>query len=171
KPIPILAAALALACVSPPAAPASTAESEPGQARRAAIQNTLPIDQVHAGQKAVVRTVFQGSKVEEFEAEIVGVLHNGRADGDLILGRATSERVIRTGIAQGMSGSPVYVDGKMIGALSSGWQFSKEPLFGITPIREMLPLLDQPSVELSGATAGPSGADVGGLSTDVRFGE
>ena len=164
----------AAALVVATAAPAWTAPKPASTATpltAAAPAPTLAIDQVHAGQKAVVRTVFQGSKVEQFDAEIVGVLHNGRAEGDMILARATSERVIHTGIAQGMSGSPVYVDGKMIGALSSGWQFAKEPLFGITPIGEMLPLLDQPSVDLTGATAGPSGADVGGLSTGVRFGE
>ncbi|HYM81292.1 MAG TPA: SpoIVB peptidase S55 domain-containing protein, partial [Candidatus Limnocylindria bacterium] len=95
---------------------------------------TLSPDQLHPGQKAVVRTVFQGTKVEEFEAEIVGVLKGGRAEGDLILARATSENAVKSGVAQGMSGSPVYVDGKLIGALSTGWSFTREPLFGITPI-------------------------------------
>ncbi len=132
---------------------------------------TLAVDQVKAGQKAIVRTVFEGSTIEEFEAVIVGVLHNGRADGDLILGRATSERLKLTGIAQGMSGSPVYVDGKLIGALSSGWQFSREPLFGITPIGEMLALLRHPAAEPGGVSGGPSGADIAGMGTDVRFGE
>ena len=78
---------------------------------------TLSPDQLQAGQKAVVRTVFYGQKVEEFEAEIVGVLKTGEVSGDLILAKATSDRVVRTGIAQGMSGSPVYVDGKLVGAL------------------------------------------------------
>ena len=121
---------------------------------------TLAPDQLQAGQKAVVRTVFSGQKVEEFEAEIVGVLKTGRAAGDLILAKATSERVIRTGIAQGMSGSPVYVDGKLIGALSSGWSFSREPLFGVTPIGEMLEVLDLPRPPDGGAgTTGPSGLE------------
>jgi len=132
---------------------------------------TLGVDQLRPGQKAVVRTVFQGSQIEEFEAVIVGVLHNGRADGDLVLARATSERMKLTGIAQGMSGSPVYVDGKLIGALSSGWQFSREPLFGITPIGEMLALLEHPSGDPTGVSGGPSGAEVAGMSSDVRFGE
>ena len=132
---------------------------------------TLGVSELSPGQKAIVRTVFQGSQIEEFEAVIVGVLHNGRADGDLILGRATSERVKLLGIAQGMSGSPVYVEGKLIGALSSGWQFSREPIFGITPIGEMLALLDHPSVEATGVSGGPSGAEVPGMSSDMRFGE
>src|SRR5262245_38406702 len=105
---------------------------------------TLPPEALRPGQKALVRTVFTGDSAETFEAEIVGVVPGGRAEGDLILARATSPRVERTGVAQGMSGSPVYVDGKLIGALSSGWAFSKEPIFGITPIGEMLSVLDEP---------------------------
>jgi SpoIVB peptidase S55 len=121
---------------------------------------TLSPDELVAGQKAVVRTVFTGQKVEEFEAEIVGVLKGGRVSGDLILARATSDRVLRTGIAQGMSGSPVYVDGKLVGALSSGWSFSREPLFGVTPIAEMLTVLDQPRPADDGSgSVGPTGLE------------
>ena len=130
---------------------------------------TLAADQLKPGQKATVRTVFEGSKVEEFEAEIVGVLKGGRAEGDLILGRAVSERVKKSGVAQGMSGSPVYVDGKLIGALSSGWPFSREPVFGITPIGDMLKVLDHRGSEALDVSAGPSGVETG-LSTRVRFG-
>jgi hypothetical protein len=108
---------------------------------------TLTPEDLHSGQAAVIRTVFQGTAIDTFGAEIVGVLQGGRAEGDLIIARATTPRVVQSGIAQGMSGSPVYVDGKLIGALSSGWSFSKEPLFGITPIREMLPLLELPARE------------------------
>src|SRR5690242_7559199 len=120
---------------------------------------TLPPSSLHAGQKAVVRTVFAGDSVETFDAVIVGVLPGGRAEGDLILARATSPRVEATGVAQGMSGSPVYVDGKLIGALSSGWAFSKEPIFGITPIGEMLSVLDEPELPSSGESPGPVGVD------------
>jgi hypothetical protein len=100
---------------------------------------------------------------------IVGVLKGGRAEGDLILAKATSERVIKTGVAQGMSGSPVYVDGRLIGALSSGWSFAREPLFGVTPIGEMLAVLDLPSRSDSSGSAGPTGVESAG--GDVRFGE
>src|SRR5690348_17113126 len=82
---------------------------------------TLPVGELRAGEKAVVRTVFVGSTVDSFEAEIVGVLPGGRAEGDMILAKATTPRVIQSGVAQGMSGSPVYVEGRLIGALSSGW--------------------------------------------------
>ena len=120
---------------------------------------TAPTSSLRPGQKAVVRTVFAGDSAETFEAEIVGVVPGGRAEGDLILARATSPRVEATGVAQGMSGSPVYVDGKLIGALSSGWAFSKEPVFGITPIGEMLAVLDEPETPPGEGTPGPVGIE------------
>ncbi len=143
----------------------------PALARAAApVVPTLPPSALFPGQRAVVRTVFAGDSVESFEAEIVGVMPGGRAEGDLILARALGERVERTGIAQGMSGSPVYVDGKLIGALSSGWAFSKEPLFGITPIAEMLAVLDQPEGRPTGESPGPVGVDPAAASR-ARFRE
>jgi SpoIVB peptidase S55 len=135
----------------------------------AAAVPTLAPDQLRPGQKAVVKTVFQGDRIEEFEAEIVGVLRGGRAEGDMILARATSERVVKSGVAQGMSGSPVYVDGKLVGALSSGWSFSREPLFGVTPIGEMLRVLDAPLTGRSSPSAGPSGVEAAGRATDISF--
>lgn len=131
---------------------------------------TLGVEALQPGQKAVVRTVFQGERIETFDAEIVGVFHGGRVDGDMIVARATSERVIRSGIAQGMSGSPVFVDGKLIGALSGAWAFSRDPLFVVTPIREMLSVLDQPGGDPGddAGTAGPAGLDP--ASGRIRFG-
>jgi len=120
---------------------------------------TLPPSALRPGQLALVRTVFAGDSVETFEAEILGVLPGGRSEGDMILARATSPRVEQTGVAEGMSGSPVYVDGKLIGALSSGWTFSKEPVFGITPIGEMLKVLDQPDLPPGEGTPGPVGVE------------
>ncbi|MGH7730956.1 MAG: SpoIVB peptidase S55 domain-containing protein [Candidatus Eiseniibacteriota bacterium] len=130
---------------------------------------TLAPDALRPGQKAVVKTVFEGGLVEDFDAVIVAVLKGGRAEGDLILAKATSERVIRSGVAQGMSGSPVYVDGHLIGALSAGWSFSREPLFGVTPIGEMLAVLDHATRSDTLETAGPAGVGAGRGS--ARFGE
>lgn len=122
----------------------------------AGVPATLAPGELHPGDRAVVRTVFRGDSIESFDAEILGVLSSGRTEGDLILARATSERVVRTGVAAGMSGSPVYVNGRMIGALSSGWTFSREPIFGITPIGEMLQVLELPTVgDTSQAPARP----------------
>lgn len=131
---------------------------------------TLGPDALHPGQKAIVHTVFAGDSIETFEAEIVGVLRGGRASGNTILARALTPRVVQSGVAQGMSGSPVYVDGKLVGALSSGWGFSKEPIFGITPIGEMLDVLDAPDVP-SAATAGPAGLEGTGPSPRAAFRE
>ncbi len=118
---------------------------------------TLGPDALLPGQQAEVRTVFAGGRIESFDAEILGVLRGGRAAGDMILARATSERVVKSGIAAGMSGSPVYVNGRLIGALSSGWPFSRDPIFGITPIGEMLDVLHHAEVPGDGASAGPAG--------------
>jgi hypothetical protein len=131
---------------------------------------TVAARDLRAGQRAEVRTVFSGDSVETFEAEIVGVLRGGRAQGDLILARATTPRVVASGVAQGMSGSPVYVDGRLAGALSSGWAFTREPLFGVTPIGEMLDVLDQPAGSPSGPSAGPSGVEAGDLGAPLRYG-
>ncbi len=133
-----------------------------------AVVPTLPVSALHAGQHAVVRTVFAGDSIETFDADIMGVLAGGRANGEYILARATSPRVVACGIAAGMSGSPVYVEGKLIGALSMGWPFSREPIFGITPIGEMLTVLDQPESVHPDGTAGPAGVDPGVSSERYR---
>lgn len=132
-----------------------------GGAARAAVPvvPVMPVSEVRPGQAAVVRTVFAGDSIESFDAVIVGVLPGGRADGDVILARATTARVVASGVAQGMSGSPVYVGGRLVGALSSGWSFSKEPIFGITPIGEMLEVLDRPESARPDGTSGPVGVD------------
>ena len=140
-----------------------------GLAAAASPVPTLSPDALRPGQKAVVKTAVEGGVVEDVDAEIVAVMKGGRAEGDLILAKATSERVIRSGVAQGMSGSPVYVDGRLIGALSTGWSFTREPLFGVTPIGEMLAVLDHPSRADTLGTAGPAG--VGVAAGSVRFGE
>lgn len=140
-----------------------------GAARAA--EPTLPPEALRPGQRAVVRTVFAGDSIETFDAEIVGVLRGGRVEGDLILARATSPRVVASGVAQGMSGSPVYVDGRLIGALSSGWAFSREPLFGVTPIADMLAVLGQPDAAPGAPSGGPSGVEATGLAAPARFGE
>ena len=87
----------------------------------------------------VGRTVFQGTELQEFKVHILGVLQNVQGPKrDLILARLEGAGLAETGVAQGMSGSPVYIDGRLIGAVSySIGAFSKEPIAGITPIAEM----------------------------------
>src|ERR1051325_5679978 len=85
------------------------------------------------------RTVFDGTRVEEFKANILGVLENVIGPNrNLILAKLEGAPLAHTGVIAGMSGSPVYVDGKLIGAVSYALgSFSKEPIAGITPIGEM----------------------------------
>jgi len=104
----------------------------------AAYAETMPISAVKKGMKGYGITVFEGTTPEKFDVEILGVLYNIGPGQDLILAKIDSPVVRRTGVIAGMSGSPIYIDGKVIGALAYAWQFSKEPVAGITPIDEML---------------------------------
>jgi hypothetical protein len=99
----------------------------------------MGIDEIRPGMVGIGRTVFDGTRVEEFKANILGVLENViGTHRNLILAKLEGSPLERTGVIAGMSGSPVYVDGKLIGAVSySLGQFSKEPIAGITPIAEM----------------------------------
>jgi hypothetical protein len=101
---------------------------------------TFPISEIKPGMVAVGRTVFQGDQLEEFKVHILGVLHNSIGPRrDLILARLEGGPLANTGVIAGMSGSPVYIDGRLVGAVSySLGEFSKEPLAGITPIDEMI---------------------------------
>lgn len=113
----------------------------------------LTVDELHAGMKGVGKTVFRGTEIEEFGVEIIGVMRNASADGDIILGKTSGGPLAQTGIIQGMSGSPVYVDGKLIGAIAFAWSFSKEPIAGITPIAEMLDVWARADLSPDGAGA------------------
>lgn len=98
----------------------------------------LPLSDIRPGMKGVGRTVFVGSKIEEFQVEILGVLKNVSPKQSVILARISGGPLENAGVIAGMSGSPVYIDGKLIGAVALGFQFSKDPIAGITPIEEMI---------------------------------
>src|SRR5712671_4465436 len=104
-----------------------------------AIAPHMGVDEIRPGMIGVGRTVFDGTRVEEFKANILGVLENVIGPRrNLILAKLEGGPLANTGVIAGMSGSPVYVDGRLIGAVSySLGQFSKEPIAGITPIAEM----------------------------------
>src|SRR5262245_4909397 len=112
----------------------------------------FPVDQVKPGMVGTGRTVFAGDTQEEFRANIVGVLQNAIGPRrDLIIARLDGGPLATTGVIQGMSGSPVYLDGKLLGAVSySLGAFPREPIAGITPIGEMVDAVN---------AAGPRGAD------------
>ena len=100
----------------------------------------LPLDQIHEGMRGTALTVFQGVKPEAMEVEVLGVMHNVNGPkGDIILVRLHGTKPEYTGVVAGMSGSPVYFEGKLAGALAFRiGEFSKEPIAGVTPIEEML---------------------------------
>ena len=117
----------------------------------------MGIDEIRPGMVGVGRTVFDGTHVEEFKVHIIGVLENViGARRNLILAKLEGGPLANTGVIAGMSGSPVYIDGKMIGAVSYALgSFSKEPIAGITPIAEMT---DAAALQAGAAGAGaPSG--------------
>lgn len=98
----------------------------------------LPLRDVKPGMKGVGRTVFNGAKVEEFQVEILGILENAGPKQSIILARLSGGPLDHTGVMQGMSGSPVYIEGKLIGAVALSFPFSKDPVAGIRPIEEMI---------------------------------
>jgi SpoIVB peptidase S55 len=100
---------------------------------------TFPVDEVKPGMVGIGRTVFEGDRLEEFKVHIIGVLRNSIGPRrNLILAKLEGGPLANTGVIAGMSGSPVYIDGRLVGAVSySLGQFSKEAIAGITPIDEM----------------------------------
>jgi len=118
-------------------------------------QPTIPVSQIHTGMRGVAYTVFQGIKPESMDVEVLGVLRNVNGPkGDIILVRLHGAKVEYTGVVAGMSGSPVYFDGKLAGAIAFRiGEFSKEPIAGVTPIASMLEInaLDRSPAEEAAA--------------------
>src|ERR1700734_3035977 len=104
----------------------------------------FPLSDVKRGMKGVAYTVFEGGNPEPMDVEILGVLKDSLGPGqDMILARLHGDKPEYTGVVAGMSGSPVYIDGRLVGALSYRiGQFTKEPICGITPIESMLQVRD-----------------------------
>src|SRR5450759_3351831 len=100
----------------------------------------MPLNQIHEGMKGTALTVFQGVNPESMDLEVLGVMRNVNGPkGDIILVRLHGSKPEYTGVVAGMSGSPVYFDGKLAGALAFRiGEFSKEPIAGVTPIEERL---------------------------------
>ncbi len=113
----------------------------------------MDVKDIRPGMVGIGHTVFDGTHVEEFKANILGVLENVIGPRrNLILARLEGGPLANTGVIAGMSGSPVYVDGKLIGAVSYALgSFSKEPIAGITPIAEMTDSTAQGSIRPAGA--------------------
>jgi SpoIVB peptidase S55 len=111
--------------------------------------DTLRPDQLKSGTKGYGLSVFKGTKPERFEVEIVGVLKNAFPKQDMILIRLSGANLEKHKVIAGMSGSPIYIDGKLIGALAYGWSFENDPLAGVTPIQNMLAELKRPALSPS----------------------
>jgi hypothetical protein len=104
----------------------------------------FPLSELKEGMRGTARTVFRGSEPEEFQVEILGIVPGAVGPKqDMIVGRISGGSADRTSVFAGMSGSPVYIDGKLVGAISYSFPFSKEPICGITPITQMLDIFEQ----------------------------
>jgi len=131
-------------------------------AGRSLALDTLRPEQLRPGMKGYGLSVFKGTKPERFEVEVLGVLKNAFPKMDMILIRLSGADLEKHKVIAGMSGSPIYIEGKLIGALAYGWGFENEPLAGVTPIHNMLAELNHTG---SGSTAPLAAAGTGSEAT------
>ncbi len=104
----------------------------------------FPLAELKPGMKGTARTVFSGTEPEEYQVEIIGIVPGAVGPKqDMIVGRISGGSANRTAVFAGMSGSPVYIDGRLVGAIAYSFPFSKEPICGITPIDQMLSIFEQ----------------------------
>ncbi len=120
----------------------------------------LPQEKIVAGMKGYgVTDMGDGKGIQRFDVEILGLLKRYAPRQDLILARVSGIGLEKAGVIAGMSGSPIYIDGKLVGALAYGWPFSKDPICGITPIQSMLDIRHAPAappVPIAGGAAAAS---------------
>jgi hypothetical protein len=145
------------------------------------------IEDVKPGIRGVGKTVFSGNRIDEFQVELLGILENIGPKQSLILARLSGGPLAETGVLQGMSGSPVYIGNKLLGAVAMAFPFAKEPIAGIRPIQEMLPVAQAGATrpiraavslrdtDLTRALSGPEEAMAGDakmidIATPVSFG-
>ncbi len=174
-----LTAALALSLLAPfarAAAPAPTAKpavaAPAATPAESASRPAVPIIAVHdvrPGMTGYGLTVFKGTQPERFSVRVIGVLRNYLPQTDLILIESDDARLIHSGIVAGMSGSPIYLDGKLAGALAYGWAFGKDPVAGVTPIEKMLTDLHRPLRARANPPLAQARPDSFGVATPERF--
>jgi hypothetical protein len=113
----------------------------------------FPLKDIRAGMRGTGRTVFSGGRIDEFQVEVLGILDNFGPKESLILARLSGGPLEHTGVMEGMSGSPVYFDGKLAGAVALAFPFAKDPIAAIRPIQDMV----RPASTLASAppAAGP----------------
>src|ERR1700760_2809966 len=112
--------------------------SQPSDAQQST--EVLPVDQVQPGMQGYAYTIFAGDQIEKFDLEVIGVMPNFLGPSQsIILVQLKGPKVEHTGVVAGMSGSPVYIEGKLVGALSLKLGvFTKEPIAGVTPIADVM---------------------------------
>src|SRR3954468_12308390 len=112
-------------------------DARPGFATEPDPKSYWDVNDVRPGMKGVGQTVMVGTKLEEFGAEVLGVMRGVSPGRDMILCRLTGCNLEHAGIIQGMSGSPIYIEGKLLGAVAFAWEFGKDPIAGVTPFQQM----------------------------------
>ncbi len=152
------------------AAPAASGAAKPQAA--ADSSGFFPLSQVHVGLRGVGKTILQGDQITEFQVEVLGVLRGVLAPKhDAILVKLSGGGIERTNIVAGMSGSPVYIDGKLMGAVAVSFPFAKEPYGLVTPIEDMLAVTPSPGSEgQAGSTASADAEAPNGLTGSNRSG-
>ena len=133
----------------------------------------FPLKNVRAGQHGIGKTVFTGDLIEEFQVEVLGVLENMGPHQSIILARLSGGPLEKTGVLQGMSGSPVYIEGRLVGAVALAFSFSKDPIAGIRPIEDMLAAatggLGEPRAQLAAKPLGRENGDLHEIATPLAF--
>ena len=119
-------------------------------------QEIIPFSEIKVGMKGVGKTVFNGTRIEDFQVEVIGTLEHVAPQHNLILVRLAGGPLANTGVMSGMSGSPVYFGDRLAGAVAYTWAFAREPVAGVTPIQEMLQVEDKDA---------PAGSPQGGRRT------
>ena len=133
----------------------------------------MTVDEVRPGMKGVAYTVFEGVRPEAMDVEVLGLLRNMNGPkNDVVLVRLHGEKPEYTGVVSGMSGSPVYIDGKLLGAIAYRMgTFSKEPIAGVTPIQQMLEINEfDRSIPPAGSAPRPDNTKKAGSPSAVSAG-
>jgi len=125
-------------------------------------QEILPFSEVKAGMSGTGLTVFSGTRIDEFKVEVIGTLENIAPRRNLILARLSGGPLAETGVLSGMSGSPVYFNGRLAGAVAYTWGFAREPIAGVVPIQEMLTIESREPPAARTSSRLPEGAGAAG---------
>ncbi len=127
--------------------PVTVLAQQPGVNIGARDPRLFPLEDLRPGMKGVARTVFSGTETQDFNVEILGVMPGFPAPRQsTIIAKLSGSNIEKTSVFAGMSGSPVYIDGRLVGAIAFSFPFSKEPIAGITPIKQMIDIFEKGSI-------------------------